>query len=70
MTAKVVQPMASTAASVRYHIIGHSGNHVFLTQEGATLVISNGGDKIVLTQANASDLVSGFTNFGNNGVLS
>ena len=69
MAAKVVQPMASTASSVRYHIIAHSGNHVFLTQEGSTLVISNGGDKIVLTQTNAADLAPGLTNFGTNGVL-
>jgi hypothetical protein len=70
MTAKVVQPMASTASSVRYHIIAHSGNHVWMVQEGSTLVITNGGDKVVLTQTNAADLAPGFTNFGNNGVLS
>jgi hypothetical protein len=63
----------------RYHITDAHGNHTLLKQvsvsqlgAGATavLVIESGGGRIVLTQANATDLAVAISGFGTNGVLS
>ena len=71
MAAIKTSPMASTEQSpVRYHIVNPQNNHVQLSQRGAFLVVSDGGNTIVLTQQNASDLATAFSNFGSSGTLS
>jgi len=71
MAAKVITPMASTDTSpVRYHVAAPGGNHIQVHQIGTSIVITNGGDRLVLTQTNAADLAPALTNFGANGVLS
>jgi hypothetical protein len=72
--------MASSDQSpVRYHVVGPQNDHIQLIETyGVTpagiaftyLMITNGSDKIVLTKTNATDLSTGISNFGTNGVLS
>lgn len=80
MTAVITPPRASLDRSAaRYHVNSPSGNHLQLLEHHTVLpngqaviylVLTNGGDRIVLSQQNAADLAPGVTNFGTNGVLS
>lgn len=80
MTAVITPPRASLDRSAaRYHVSTPSGNHLQLLEHHTVLgngqavtylVITDGGNQIRISQQNAADLASGFTNFGQNGVLS
>jgi hypothetical protein len=63
----------------RYHMTDAHGNHHTLKQIAvpvlgasatAALVLESGGNKLVLSQTNATDLAVALTTFGANGVLS
>jgi hypothetical protein len=62
----------------RYHVVDAHGNHAVMKQASipqlgisatAVLVIESGGNRVVLTQANATDLATAISNFGSTGAL-
>jgi hypothetical protein len=77
--ASIKTAAAVNEAAPRYHITDAHGNHHVLKQitlpvlgaaSTPALVLESGGSRVVLSQANATDLVAALTGFGNTGVLS
>jgi hypothetical protein len=69
---------APSEATPRYHVSDAHGNHAVLKQvlipqlgvaATVVLVIESGGNRVVLTQANATDLATAISNFGSTGAL-
>jgi hypothetical protein len=70
MAAIKSQTVARTAGGApTYTITGVQGNPVQLRQYGSSLKIIEGGAVIILSQANAADLLTAFTAFANTGLL-
>lgn len=76
--ASIKTSAASNDATPRYHVIDAHGNHAVLKQVSipqlgvsatAVLVIESGGNRVVLSQANATDLATAISNFGSTGAL-
>ena len=81
MAAVITPPRASLDPSpARYHVVAADGNHVQIHQVSMRaagsltstnfLVITDGGNRITISQQNAADLAPALTNFGANGVIS
>jgi hypothetical protein len=77
--AAIKTPAVGNEPALRYHVIDAHGNHAVLKQlsvptanapSSAVLMLESGGNRIILSQTNATDLATALSNFGTNGVLS